>query len=303
MSNIISWDCGYRLEPWNKCGFLGLQSSWATFSTQNRTLHLLAGDYKQSVGNFLWFLPIQFRNPQYGGTQWHLQLWPPHRPSPKVTMVMAPKKPADCWCSWSPAREPGPWGLWGWANPRETQIVHANRDMYLLAEWLKGLPCPIQTPHSYRFLCKVALFSSPPFFMNTYSCCVIFAVLKTNVYWSVFSSLLFCAHPASQLLSIHLHLLFVRTLLILQKWYPLVFVIPLCTEKNVIFSEKEINKESICAKRKGGGRKREWRKDERNLVFALRGFPFKGFISLLTMLIYHHLYQHPVCSTDPLANF
>lgn len=68
-------------------------------------------------------------------------------------------------------------------------------------------------------------------------------------------------HLPSQLLSIHLHLLFVRTLLILQKWYPLVFVILLCIEKIiVIFSEKEMNKESICAKGKGGragGRGRE----------------------------------------------
>lgn len=56
---------------------------------------------------------------------------------------------------------------------------------------------------------------------------------------------------------------------------------------------------------RGGGRGEEGerRKDERNLVFALEGFSFKGFISLLTMLIYRHLHQHPTRSTDPLANF
>lgn len=44
-------------------------------------------------------------------------------------------------------------------------------------------------------------------------------------------------------------------------------------------------------------------KDKKNLFFALKGFSFKGFMSLLTMLIYWHLLQHPTYSIETLANF
>lgn len=120
MSNIISGDCGYRLQPWNKCGFLGLQLSWATFSTQNPTLRLLARSYKQSVGNFLWFLPIQFKNSQYGGTQQHLRLLPPHKPwrlPPGSLGKLQKNTDHTCWLRWA-----------------------------LPAEWPRGSPCLLR-PH------------------------------------------------------------------------------------------------------------------------------------------------------------
>lgn len=44
-------------------------------------------------------------------------------------------------------------------------------------------------------------------------------------------------------------------------------------------------------------------RDEKNLFFALKGFSFKGFMSLLTMLICWHLLQHPTYSIETLANF
>lgn len=49
------------------------------------------------------------------------------------------------------------------------------------------------------------------------------------------------------------------------------------------------------------GRERE-EKMKKNF-FALKGFSFKGFMSLLTMLIYWHLLQHPTYSIETLANF
>ena len=157
MSNIISWECGYRLEPWNKCGFLGLQSSWATFSTQNRTLCLLTGEYKQSVGNFLWFLPMWFRNALYGGTQQHLWLWPPCRPSLKVTMVVAPKKPAHCCRPWSPARSQVLRGRGtGQSQERCRSYTSTEVDVHLLGGW-RATHAPLR-PHIH-IGCFARLFS------------------------------------------------------------------------------------------------------------------------------------------------
>lgn len=48
-------------------------------------------------------------------------------------------------------------------------------------------------------------------------------------------------------------------------------------KKKVIFSEKEMNKHAICAKGKEEGMEGERRKNERNLVFALKGFSLKVF--------------------------
>lgn len=196
MSNIISWDYGYRLEPRNKCGFLGLQLSWATLSTQNRTLCLLAGVYKQSVGNFLWFLPIQSRNPQYRGTRQHLCLRPLHRPFLKVTMAIGPKKPVGRWRPWSPTREPDP------RRGDADGIIHANRDGSLPAECLKGRPCPLR-PQIYKGSIARPFFfvRHPVSYAHLLMSCN-FAVPKTNVYCLVFPSPLSCSHPASQLLSL-----------------------------------------------------------------------------------------------------
>lgn len=166
MSNIISWDCGYRLKPWNKCGFLGLQLSWATFSTQNPTLRLLAGEYKQSVGNFLWFLPIQFRNSQSGGTQQHLWLWPPHKSLLKGTMVMATKKPADHLGPWSPTREPAPQELWCRANCTDADYLCWLR--WVSAFWIvEGLAMPLSDlTFTSCFIWKAMLLCSAPCFAH-----------------------------------------------------------------------------------------------------------------------------------------
>lgn len=66
-------------------------------------------------------------------------------------------------------------------------------------------------------------------------------------------------HPASQLMSIPLHQLFARTLLIFQKWFSLVFVILLCIgkkKKKMKSSGKEIKKEKQ-KNGKRGARERE----------------------------------------------
>lgn len=44
------------------------------------------------------------------------------------------------------------------------------------------------------------------------------------------------------------------------------------------------------------GRERE--EKMKKIFFALKGFSFKGFMSLLTMLIYWHLLQHPTYSIE-----
>lgn len=224
MSNIISRDCGYRLEPWNKCGFLGLHSSWATFSTPNRTLRLLAGEYKQSVGNFLWFLPTWFKIPGMevpNGTSSS-----DHHAFLKVITVMAPEKPENCWLPWSCARQPGLPGLWGWANPGRTQTIHhVSRDGSLPVGWRTAQPP--QSPHSDQFFYKVLLFCSPSCLMCILTHVILGVYKIICIAWR--SPCLSLHHP--QFLSIPLHQLLARTLLIFQKRYPLVFAILLCTGK------------------------------------------------------------------------
>lgn len=108
---------------------------------------------------------------------------------------MAPEKPANCWLPWSHAREPGPPGLWGWANAGGTQTIHhVSRDGSLPDRWLKGCPGPTQSPHSDQFLHKVVLFDSPPCLTSILTH-VVLGVSKTNVYCLVFP-LLVSASPS-----------------------------------------------------------------------------------------------------------
>lgn len=97
-----------------------------------------------------------------------------------------------------------------WANCRKTQIIHADWD---------GLCMPTQTPHShlvpFTWLCH--FIHHPPSDMHLFMSYMCIAP----------SVLLFCTQP----LSIHPHLLIVRTI-ILQKSYALVFVFLLCQKKN-----------------------------------------------------------------------
>lgn len=192
MSNIISRDCGYRLEPWNKCGFLGLHSSWATFSTPNRTLRLLAGEYKQSAGIFLWFLPTWLGNPGYGGTQWQHQQWPPCKPFLKVIIIMVPREVCKMLASLKlcqGARSSRAVGL----GKTRTDTDHAScQQRWISACWVvEGLPRP-QSESTFWSVPLQLLSCSPPCLT-----CILSHVLlqeyKTNVYCLVFPLLVFAS--------------------------------------------------------------------------------------------------------------